>query len=147
MGLQLPPNYEIESERLLYTSVLGVGFDPLAPVCGLLVDEWTDVIPDRRQTTGVAFHHDRPNAEPPQAWLLALPSAFTGAWSWDDLVGAVTDALDSAKLRAVEPTHLESTPYASFVPATHSPWTYPEISISNNLLRNARIYERLAEDV
>ena len=49
-------------------------------------------------TTGVAFHYDRPNAEPPQAWLLALPASFDGAWSWDELVGAVTETLDAAKL-------------------------------------------------
>ena len=115
-------------------------------MCGLLIDEWTEVIPSRQQTTGVAFHHDRPNAEPPQAWLLAVPAVFGETWAWDDLIGAVNDALDSAKLRAIEPVHLDTTPYDALVPATHSAWTYPEISISNNLLRNVRIYDRLAEE-
>ena len=95
--------------------------------------------PRARATTGVAFHHDRPNAEPPQAWLLVLPAVFDGSWSWDDLVGAVTDALDSAKLRAIEPTHLDTTAYDALLPATHSAWTFPEISISNNLQRNVRM--------
>lgn len=146
LALELPDGYEVDSERLLYTSVLGPGFDPSQPLCGLLVDEWTEVIPSRVQTTGVAFHHDRPNAEPPQAWLLAVPAVVDGAWSWDDLLGAVNDTLDSAKLRAIEPVHLDSTGYDALVPATHSPYTYPEISISNNLLRNARIYDLLAEE-
>jgi hypothetical protein len=145
LALETPPDFDAAGERLLYTSVLGAGFDPTAPVCGLLVDEWTEVIPSRLQTTGVAFHHDRPNAEPPQAWLLALPAVFRGTWTWDDLIGAVNDTLDSAKLRAIEPAHLDTTAYDAFAPATHSAWTYPEISISNNLLRNVRIYERLAE--
>jgi hypothetical protein len=136
----------VAGERLLYTSVLGVGFDPTAPVCGLLVDEWTEVIPSQLQTTGVAFHHDRPNAEPPQVWLLAVPAVFGETWTWADFIGAVNDALDSAKLRAIEPVHLDATPYDALVPATHSAWTYPEISISNNLLRNVRIYDRLAEE-
>ncbi len=145
-ALELPDGYEVPGERLLYTAALGTGFDPTAPLCGLLVDEWTEVIPSRQQTTGVAFHHDRPNAEPPQAWLLAVPAVVDGAWSWEDLVGAVTDTLDSAKLRAVEPAHLDTTAYDALVPATHSPYTYPEISISNNLLRNVRIYDLLAEE-
>jgi hypothetical protein len=145
-ALELPDGYEVESERLLYTSVLGPGFDPSQPLCGLLVDEWTEVIPARVQTTGVAFLHDRPNAEPPQSWLLAVPAVVDGAWSWDDLLGAVNDTLDSAKLRAIEPVHLDSTAYDALVPATHSPYTYPEISISNNLLRNARIFDLMAEE-
>jgi hypothetical protein len=143
LALEIPTDYEATSERLLYTSSFDAGFDPTGPVCGLLIDEWTEVIPSRQQTTGVAFHHDRPNAEPPQAWLLAVPAVFDQAWSWDDLIGAVNDALDSAKLRAIEPVHLDATPYDALVPATHSAWTYPEISISNNLLRNVKIYDKL----
>ena len=75
-----------------------------------------------------------------------MPAVFGETWAWADLVGAVIDALDSAKLRAIEPVHLDATPYDALVPATHSAWTYPEISISNNLLRNVRIYDRLAEE-
>ena len=146
LALEIPTGTEIDSDRLLYTSVFAGSYDPTQPLCGLLVDEWNEVIPAREQTTGVAFHHDRPNAEPPQAWLLALPAVFDGSWSWDDLVGAVTDALDSAKLRAIEPTHLDTTAYDALLPATHSAWTFPEISISNNLQRNVRIYARLAEE-
>jgi hypothetical protein len=143
LALELPHGVEPPGDRLLYTSALGGGFNPAAAICGLLVDEWTETIPARTQTTGVAFHHDRPNAEPPQAWLLALPANVGDSWSWDDLVLAVHDALDSAKLRAIEPEHLDATPYSALLPATHSAWTYPEISISNNLLRNLNIYERL----
>jgi hypothetical protein len=55
----------------------------------------------------------------------------------------VLDALTSAQRRALEPTHLADTAYSWFLPATTSAYTFPEISISNNLLRNRRIY---AED-
>ncbi len=145
LAMEVPADFEITSERLLYNVVHDGAFDPAQPLAGLLVDDWTEVIPDRMMTTGVAFHHDRPNAEPPQAWLLALPASFTGSWSWDELVGAVTETLDAAKLRALEPAHFDATPYAVLLPATHSAWTFPEISISNNLQRNVRLYERVAE--
>ena len=39
--------------------------------CGLLLDEWTELVPSARETTGIAFHFDRPNAVAPQAMLLA----------------------------------------------------------------------------
>ena len=146
LALEMPPEFGAPGERLLYTSSLGVGFDPTASMRGLLIDAWTEVIPSRLQTTGVAFHHDRPNAEPPQAWLLAVPAVFGETWAWADFIGAVNDALDSAKLRAIEPVHLDTTAYDALVPVTHSAWTYPEISISNNLLRNVRIYDKLAEE-
>jgi hypothetical protein len=34
---------------------------------GLLLDEWTEVIPNREESTAVAFHYDDPGAEAPQA--------------------------------------------------------------------------------
>jgi hypothetical protein len=145
LALEIPAAAELTGERLLYTAVHDGALDPAQPLCGLLVDDWTEVVPARQITTGVAFHHDRPNAEPPQAWLLALPASFDGMWSWEELLGAVTETLDAAKLRALEPAHLDTTPYDALLPATHSAWTSPEISISNNLLRNAGLYARLEE--
>jgi hypothetical protein len=140
LGLETPPNQVVDGERLLYTAHFAEPFDRTKPIRGLLVDEWTEVIPGATEETGIAFHYDRPNCEPPQTWLVALPASFTGSWSWDDLVDAVLDALDSARRRALEPAHLDSTAYSFFLPATTSAYTFPEISISNNLLRNRRIY-------
>jgi len=145
LALEIPATADLTGERLLYTAVHDGALDPVQPLCGLLVDDWNEVVPARQITTGVAFHHDRPNAEPPQAWLLALPASFDGTWSWEDLLGAVTETIDAAKLRALEPTHLDTTPYDALLPATHSAWTSPEISISNNLLRNAGLYARLED--
>jgi hypothetical protein len=143
LALEIPDGYKIDSDRLLYTAHFAEPFDKTKPVCGLLVDEWTEVIPGTEVTTGIAFHFDRPNAEPPQAWLLALPAVRDGAWSLEELLAAVNDTLDSAKRRAIEPVHVDSTTYSWFLPATVSAYTFPEISISNNLLRNLQIYTRL----
>jgi hypothetical protein len=145
LALEIPPDYKITGDRLLYTAHFAGPFDATKPVCGLLVDEWTEVIPAAEETTGIAFNFDRPNSEPPQSWLLALPAGREVSWMWDDLLSAVNNSLDSAKLRAIEPVHLEETAYSWFLPATMSPYTYPEISISNNLLRNVKIYSGLKE--
>jgi hypothetical protein len=73
---------------------------------GLLLDSWTETVPVDRETTGVSFNVDRPNAVAPQTILVAVPAELRGHWTWDDLVGAVHEALDLAKLRAVEPDAL-----------------------------------------
>ena len=46
--------------------------------CGLVLDEWTESVPAKQATTGVAFHFNRPNATAPQALLLAVPPVVRG---------------------------------------------------------------------
>lgn len=135
------PKRLVESDRLLYNAHFSKPFDKTKPVCGLLVDEWTEVIPQAEETTGVAFHYDRPNSEPPQVWLLAMPAVMDGAWSWDELLGAVTGTLANARRRALEPVNIKTSVYSWLVPATYSAYTFPEISISNYLLRNVDVYK------
>jgi hypothetical protein len=73
---------------------------------GLMLDDWTETIPAPRETTGVAFQYNRPNATAPQAILFAVPAQQLGHWSWDELLDSVHEALDLAKIRAVEPDAL-----------------------------------------
>jgi hypothetical protein len=88
------------------------------PRCGLLLDEWTEVAPATKETTGIAVNYDQPDSEPPQAMLLVVPPVKTGTWQVDDLVAAVNETFDLAKTRAVEPAHLDDTAYAHLLPAT-----------------------------
>jgi hypothetical protein len=141
LALEVPPAPTIDSDRLLYTAHFATPFAAGDALAGLLVDEWTEVIPASTETTGIAFHYDRPNAEPPQAWVLALSAVRDGAWHWDELLGAVTDALESAQRRAIEPGHIEGTPYSWFAPATMSAYSFPEVTISNIYLRNVADYD------
>ena len=46
---------------------------------------------------------------------------------------ALNETLELAKKRAVEPVHLDATPYARFIPATVMAAALYEISISANL--------------
>jgi hypothetical protein len=119
LGLSHPESYDIESDKLLYTAYLN-GFDPSQKLCGLLIDEWTEVIPAKKETTGLTFQYDQPNAEPPQSMLLVTPSEFTGQWEWQDVVDSMHETLDIARLRAIEPKHIDTTAYAQFLPATVS---------------------------
>jgi len=135
----------IKRDKLLYNASFPAGFDATQPMAGLLVDEWNEVIPEKTETTGVAFHYDRPNSEPPQCWLLALPAVMNGAWTWGELRAAVTSTLDEAQRRALEPDHIATTAYSWFLPATYSAYTYPEITISNYLLRNVEVLTQLKD--
>src|SRR5258708_7691557 len=54
-----------------------------------------------------------------QTVLLAVTPEETGSWNWDDLVGILSDTLQRAKRRAVEPEQLEKqgTVWNAFAPA------------------------------
>ena len=68
-------------------------FDPNTRQCGLLLDEWTEVIPGKEETTGITFHYDRPNSEPPQVLLLAVSPALKGGWQWNDLIDTLREVM------------------------------------------------------
>ncbi|MCB0705592.1 MAG: hypothetical protein KDC34_09800 [Saprospiraceae bacterium] len=136
-------SFELPDERLLYTAHYHAGHSWSNRSCGLLVDEWTEIIPTETEDTAVAFHYDRPNSEPPQTMLLALPSDFRGFWTWNDLVDTLNETLDQAKKRAIEPDLIDSTTYAHFLPATVSATTFHPITVSLNYALNNQYYTLL----
>jgi hypothetical protein len=138
-GLDLPEDRTLERDRLLYTAHFAAPFDPAQRVCGLLLDEWTEMIPASEVDTGIAVHYDRPNAEAPQTMLLVTPTEFRGAWQWDDIVDALNDTLNLAKQRAVEPTHLAQLPYAAYLPATIMASQVRQLTIAANLALNNQV--------
>jgi hypothetical protein len=142
LGLDFPQTtpsgepFRIDEDKLLYTAHYADGFDKTRRQAGLLLDEWTEVIPTRTEDTGLAFHYDRPNSEPPQTLLLALPPRFTGGWRWADLVDTVHETMDLARKRAIEPDHIDTTAYARLLPALVSAVTLHPITASLNLAFN-----------
>ncbi len=140
-ALEFDTSRAAPNDRLLYTAHFATPFDPLADQCGLLLDEWPELVPAADVVSGVTFHFDRPNSQPPQTMLLALPAVLRGRWSWDDLVATLTETLDGAKARAVEPAQIDGSPYAQLLPATAMAVTLYWITISSNLALNNRIYD------
>ncbi|SFF10847.1 hypothetical protein [Nitrosomonas sp. Nm166] len=140
LALEYPDATKITEDKLLYTAHYAAPFDSTRPQCGLLLDEWTEVIPGTEETTGLTFHYDRPNTEPPQTLLLATPADFTGKWRWQDLVDTLHDTLDLAKKRAVEPEQIDRTSYARFLPALVSAFTIYPITASLNLALNNQFH-------
>ena len=146
IGLQFPDKkpgteqpFAIDEDKLLFTSIYSEPFDPTYTQCGLLLDEWTEVIPSRDETLGLAFHYDQPNSEPPQTLLLATPSKFTGSWRWEDLVNTLHETLDLAKKRAVEPDHIDTTVYSRFLPSIVSLTSPLPLTATLNLALNNQV--------
>jgi hypothetical protein len=137
MALELPASFDLRAagDRLLYTaSYPGGAFDKTdAAFGGLLLDEWTEVIPATKETAGLTFHYDRPSHEPPQTMLLVTPASAGSRWSWEDLRAAIPDTFDLARKRAVEPRDIAETPLARLLPATLMAFTTHDISISSGI--------------
>jgi hypothetical protein len=139
LALDFPKEDAPDSERLSYVAFARAGYDPSAARCGLLLDDWAETIPaieadepGPQHTTGVAFNFDRPSQEPPQAMLLLMPAQGDGAWSWEDVLQGIVDTFELARLRVVEPSQLDGTAFAQFLPATVASITTSGLSISAN---------------
>jgi hypothetical protein len=118
LGLRFPDDYQPKSDKLSIVLMQGDGWSGAdSEVSGILVDQWTETIPNRSETTGIGFHYDSPDAMPPQSLLLAVPPVLRGNWRWEDLVQTLHDTFDLARSRAVEPDHLSDEIYAQLVPA------------------------------
>ena len=135
LAMQYPPGQDLTGEHLLYSAWYGPAFTASGAICGLLVDEWTEVLPADIASPGLVFNYNQPDSEAPQAMLLVTPAGGS-AWSWDDLRQAIPDTMRLAKLRAVEPVHLEASAAARFLPATVSALTLRGISIGLAFDRN-----------
>ncbi|MBX0293219.1 hypothetical protein K3G63_22430 [Hymenobacter sp. HSC-4F20] len=125
LGVRFPSNYEAPRDALSLVQVLPAGYQPADTTqCALWVDEWTEILPQNLETTGLSFHYDQPNTEAPQSLLLVVSpraSTPTSTWSFEDLLGAINETLDLAKKRTVEPDSLAFTHLGTVLPALVAP--------------------------
>ena len=156
LGLQFPATFAdntpfvLNEDKLLYSAIVPAGAEidaaqPDTVYSGLLLDEWVEVVPADDALTGLTFHFDRPNSEAPQAILLVTPPKFNGAWQWQDVVDTLHETLDFARLRAVEPVHLDKTALGALLPAILSSVTTYPITATLNLAFNNNLHVALAE--
>ena len=120
------------------------GLAPDTPLAGLQIDEWQEVIPDRLQTTGVAFHYDAPGARPPQSVLLAVPPRVAMEhWTFDEVLATVHEAFDLAQLRCVRPKDLVNG-LGAILPGNFLPQNFGAEVPSVELWQMAKKYATLA---
>lgn len=120
LGVNFPDGYAIPDEVLSLAFKLPTGFDGTGLQAGILIDEWTEEIPQTIAHTGIAVHYNNPDSEPSQTCLLAISPNETGYWSWDDLMDTINETFDWAKMRAVDPDLLNKTIFSQVLPATYA---------------------------
>lgn len=100
-------------------SILGLFISPPAsvPWTGLILDEWTEMIPSTSENTGISFPFDNPGAEAAQVVLIAVPNTDTSTWQLDLLIDIVNDTLDLMKVRLTNAENLEGL--SQLLPATY----------------------------
>lgn len=108
LAVEFPNGTTIDHDTLSFILCSPQSFNPAAQQCGLLIDDWTESIPNKEEVTGITFNYNQPNSVPPQAILLAVTPEETGHWQWNDLAESVLDTFSRAKLRAVEPDMLDA---------------------------------------
>jgi len=89
---------------------------PTAPWAGLLLEEWSELLPDAAQQTGIAFHYPSPRAEAPQAVLLAVPPVDAATWSTAVLLDVVRETFELSRIRLLTPDALSTL--SLLLPAT-----------------------------
>jgi hypothetical protein len=100
----LPPEQgkDVQAGKLSLVVHAATPLEVDRPMCGLLVDEWVEVVPSAKETTAIAFQSNPPDACAPQSVLLAVPPVPDQAWTVASLHRVLVETLDLAKLRAVD---------------------------------------------
>jgi hypothetical protein len=120
LGLEFPEDYEMPDENIAMIFFNPNGYSASGLQAGIMIDEWVEEIPDKVAHTGISVHFDNPNSEPAQTCLLAISPNLDGKWSWDDLMDTLSETLDWAKKRAVDPDLLNDSIYPQVLPALYA---------------------------
>jgi len=123
VGLPLKDGRTLPGGKLSLV-VSGAPVDVSQPLAGLLVDEWVEVVPNAKETTGIALQYDQPDAAPPQTILIAVPPEIGVPWTVWSLQQVLLETLDLARIRSVDSDALDEVGH--YLPAL-----YFALNISN----------------
>ncbi len=137
LAIEFAEGTTIVHDTVALLQCLPQGFNPNGPLTGLLIDEWTETLPQKEEVSGIAFNFDQPNSAPPSAILLAVTPLEAGHWTWDNLASTVLDTFMRARLRAIEPDIIDTMGgFSTLLPATLSEFSTSRSSISLDYLLN-----------
>jgi hypothetical protein len=120
IGLPAKPDTPIPPGRLSLIVHTPEAIDFTQPaMAGLLIDEWIDVMPNARETTGVVFQYNQPDSVAPQAILVvAHPNPLLQAfWTIPWLQQVLRETIALVHMRAVTPDLLDET--SQYLPAAY----------------------------
>jgi hypothetical protein len=99
---------------------------------GLLLDEWSELIPRKEETTGIAAHHGDPGAAAPQSILVAVPPGQAEVWDLESLASTIYETADLTRIRAAELDMLGAL--SPLLPAIYVQLNTANDAVSTNLL-------------
>ena len=117
VGLPLQGGKNLPGGKLSLAVQSAAPVDVRQPLAGLLFDEWVEVVPNAKETTGISFQYDQPNAAPPQTILVAVPPQVDLPWTVWSLQQVLLETLDLARIRAVDPDALDEVGH--YLPALY----------------------------
>ncbi len=82
---------------------------------GLFIDEWVEQIPGSYETTGVAYHHNDPDAQAPNSLIFGVTPKLTGNWEWREINEMLIESFKLAKKRAVDADVLKDSELSSIL--------------------------------
>jgi hypothetical protein len=102
VGLPPLPGKELPPGRVSLVAYGPLPTDLKLSPGGLVIDEWNEVVPSAKETTGVVFNYDEPDARAPHAILLAVSPDVSKPWDVDTLEAVLLETLELSKLRLVD---------------------------------------------
>jgi hypothetical protein len=115
IGLAAAANKPMSLGKISLVVQAAAAVDFAQPLRGLWIDEWSEIVPSREETTAITFQYNPPDACAPQTVLLAVPPVPGEDWTVATLHRVVTETLDLAKLRGVDSDALSEC--GQFLPA------------------------------
>ncbi|PWT72897.1 MAG: hypothetical protein C5B46_06160 [Proteobacteria bacterium] len=107
VALPLAPAQSLSTSRFSLVIQAATDLDMTQPLAGALIDEWVELVPNAKETTGVVFQYDQPGTAAPQCILLAVPPDLDSPWSLWAMQQVLLETLDLAMIRAVDPDTLD----------------------------------------
>ena len=119
IGLEFSEDSEFENDALsIVAQFARVNLDSAATIeAGLIIDEWTEIVPAKSETTGIAFNYDAPGSRPPQSILLAAMDDAQSHWDLSTVENILHELRDLSRLRLLTPKQLDSK-FAHILPAS-----------------------------
>jgi hypothetical protein len=136
VGLPAKSDAPIPSGRLSLMVHMPEAIDFTQPaIAGLLIDEWVEVTPNARETSGVVFQYNQPDSVAPQAILVVAhpnPMAQAG-WPIPWLHQVVQETIALVHMRAVTPDLLEETSH--YLPAAYFAFNAEDHTVSTDFFK------------
>jgi hypothetical protein len=114
---------------------------PLPPdlsqfLAGVVIDEWNEVVPNARETTGLVFNFDEPDARAPQAILVAVAPDRSKPWDLEAIEATLLETLELASLRLVDQDVMSELDH--YLPALYVALNATDEAVSTNFRQPPR---------